>query len=122
MWSPCVLASLEEDFPRLALSNPDRTIYLDTVGSALYSRSQLNAVFRDLSTNIYSNPHSCSWTREKVNSTRRRILTHFEVSEDEYAVIFTAGSTAALKLLAESFDWSDGSIFAYRVAVIFSSI
>ena len=107
---------MERDFPGLALSNPERTIYLDTVGASLYSQSQLDAVFEDLNQNIFSNPHSCSETREKVNAARKQVLGHFGVSDDEYAVVFTSGSTAALKLLGESFDWSEDSTFAYRVA------
>ena len=114
LWPPPVKASLEEDFPRLALSNPDRTIYLDTVGASLYSRSQLSAVFEDLDGSILSNPHSCPETREKVAAARRLVLGHLGVSDDDYVVVFTSGSTAALKLLAESFDWSEGSTFAYR--------
>ena len=114
LWPPPVKASLEEDFPQLALSNPDRTIYLDTVGASLYSRSQLHAVFEDLNGSILSNPHSCPETREKVAAARRLVLGHLGVSDDDYAVVFTSGSTAALKLLAESFDWSEGSTFAYR--------
>ena len=116
LWPPAVKASLEEDFPSLALSNPERTIYLDTVGASLYSRSQLNAAFEDLKGNIFSNPHSCSETRERVNAARRLVLGHLGVSDDEYAVVFTSGSTAALKLLGESFHWSEESTFAYRVA------
>ena len=107
---------MEKDFPSLALSNPERTIYLDTVGASLYSRSQLDAVFEDLNENIFSNPHSCPETREKVSAARRLVLGHLGVSDDEYAVVFTSGSTAALKLLGESFDWSEESTFAYRVA------
>lgn len=48
-----------------------------------------------------------------------RILAHFHVSPDDYSVIFTAGSTAALKLVAEAFPWaprgpeSSGSLFCY---------
>ena len=116
LWPPDVKASLEEDFPKLALSHPERTIYLDTVGASLYSRSQLNAVFEDLNGSIFSNPHSCSETREKVNEARKLVLGHLGVSDDEYAVVFTSGSTASLKLLAESFDWSKESTFAYRFA------
>lgn len=33
------------------------------------------------------------------------MLQHFNASSEEYAVIFTSGCTAALKLVAESFPW-----------------
>uniref|UniRef100_H3AUI3 Molybdenum cofactor sulfurase n=1 Tax=Latimeria chalumnae TaxID=7897 RepID=H3AUI3_LATCH len=35
-----------------------------------------------------------------------RILQHFNISPEEYTVIFTSGSTAAFKLVAESFAWT----------------
>lgn len=34
-----------------------------------------------------------------------RVLQHFNASPEDYAVVFTAGCTAALKLVAESFPW-----------------
>jgi molybdenum cofactor sulfurtransferase len=104
---------LDSDFPNLSLSNPNRTVYLDTTGAALYSKSQLEAVFADLAQNLYSNPHSCPRTRDKIVAARRRTLRHFLASEDDYAVIFTSGTTASLKLVAESFCWSADSTFAY---------
>lgn len=48
-----------------------------------------------------------------------RVLAHFRTSPEDYSVIFTAGSTAALKLVAEAFPWasrgpeSSGSLFCY---------
>ncbi|XP_024084503.1 molybdenum cofactor sulfurase isoform X2 [Cimex lectularius] len=36
-----------------------------------------------------------------------RILNHFNTDLNEYSVIFTSGATAALKLVADSFCWSD---------------
>ena len=48
-----------------------------------------------------------------------RVLAHFHTSPDDYSVVFTAGSTAALKLVAEAFPWSSpgpesrGSLFCY---------
>ena len=37
-----------------------------------------------------------------------RILRHFNTTEEEYSLIFTSGATAALKLVAEHFDWNPG--------------
>lgn len=39
-----------------------------------------------------------------------RVLHHFNTNIDEYNVIFTSGATAALKLVAESFDFGQGKI------------
>lgn len=48
-----------------------------------------------------------------------RVLAHFHTCPEDYSVVFTAGSTAALKLVAEAFPWvcpsqeSSGSRFCY---------
>lgn len=48
-----------------------------------------------------------------------RILQHFNTTTEDYTVIFTSGSTAALKLIAEAFPWAPetsedpGSQFCY---------
>lgn len=48
-----------------------------------------------------------------------RVLTHFHTTPEDYSVIFTAGSTAALRLVAETFPWvsrspeNSGSHFCY---------
>ena len=38
-----------------------------------------------------------------------RILHHFNTTQDDYSVIFTSGCTAALKLVAESFNFESGN-------------
>jgi molybdenum cofactor sulfurtransferase len=43
-----------------------------------------------------------------------RILQHFDTTPEEYTVVFTSGCTAALKLLAESFQFGDEAEFAYH--------
>ncbi|KAL5009872.1 hypothetical protein ScPMuIL_012177 [Solemya velum] len=86
------------------------TTYVDHAGTTLYARSQIEAVQKDLLSNVYGNPHSRSssstLTAEKVDQVRCRILRHFNTTVDDYSVVFTAGCTAALKLLAETFDFS----------------
>ncbi|XP_057556665.1 molybdenum cofactor sulfurase isoform X2 [Hippopotamus amphibius kiboko] len=73
--------------------------------------------------NVYGNPHSqnisSKLTHDTVEQVRYRILAHFHTSPKDYTVIFTAGSTAALKLVAEAFPWvspgpeGSGSRFCY---------
>ncbi|XP_060233574.1 molybdenum cofactor sulfurase isoform X2 [Meriones unguiculatus] len=73
--------------------------------------------------NVYGNPHSqnitSKLTHDTVEQVRYRILTHFHTTPEDYTVIFTAGSTAALRLVAEAFPWvsrapeNDGSHFCY---------
>ncbi|XP_045209996.2 molybdenum cofactor sulfurase-like [Mercenaria mercenaria] len=85
------------------------TVYLDHAGATLVSRTQLEAHHQDVLRNIYGNPHSRSassqLTTDTIDQIRYRILQHFGTTADEYSVIFTAGCTAALKLVAEAFDY-----------------
>ncbi|XP_067866818.1 molybdenum cofactor sulfurase isoform X2 [Heterodontus francisci] len=84
--------------------------YLDHGGATLYAHSQIHHFYQDLAENIYGNPHSANitsrLTHDTIECVRYRILQHFNTSPEEYTIIFTSGSTAALKLVAESFQWS----------------
>ncbi|XP_008576895.1 PREDICTED: molybdenum cofactor sulfurase [Galeopterus variegatus] len=98
-------------------------IYLDHAGATLFPESQLTSFTNDLMENVYGNPHSqnisSKLTHDTVEQVRYRILEHFHTTPEDYAVIFTSGSTAALKLVAEAFPWvsrspeSSGSHFCY---------
>ncbi|XP_037838291.2 molybdenum cofactor sulfurase isoform X1 [Chlorocebus sabaeus] len=118
-YSPGSLRELRaREFGRLA-----GTVYLDHAGATLFSQSQLESFTNDLMENTYGNPHSqnisSKLTYDTVEQVRYRILAHFHTSAEDYTVIFTSGSTAALKLVAEAFPWvsqgpeSSGSQFCY---------
>ncbi|XP_010333725.2 molybdenum cofactor sulfurase isoform X2 [Saimiri boliviensis] len=118
-YGPGSLSELRaREFGRLA-----GTVYLDHAGATLFSQSQLESFTSDLMENIYGNPHSqnisSKLTHDTVEQVRYRILAHFHTTAEDYSVIFTAGSTAALKLVAEAFPWvpqgpeSRGSWFCY---------
>ena len=83
--------------------------YLDHAGATLYSSRQLEDHMKDLSSSLYSNPHSGSpsstQTTALVDSTREIVLRHFNTTSDQYKVVFTAGCTAALSLLSHAFPW-----------------
>lgn len=95
------------------------TVYLDHAGATLYSASQMEAVFKDLNTTVYGNPHSqssCSLASEDiVGKARQQVLNFFNASPREYSCIFTSGATAALKLVGETFPWSSNSSFMYSM-------
>eukprot|EP00743_Colponemidia_sp_Colp-15_P010568 GILK01011657.1.p1 GENE.GILK01011657.1~~GILK01011657.1.p1 ORF type:complete len:796 (-),score=72.62 GILK01011657.1:42-2429(-) len=95
------------------------TIYLDTAGAALPSEQLLKAVFQDLSTSLYANPHSqgpvSSGTFERVQLVREMVLRFFKVSHKTHSVIFTSGATSALKLVGEHFPWSAEATFIHSV-------
>ena len=83
--------------------------YLDHAGTTLYCQSQLEAYHKELTTSLFGNPHSRSdssqLTSNAVEETRNLTLSHFNTDNDTYSVVFTAGATASLKLLAETFAW-----------------
>ncbi|XGW35392.1 hypothetical protein V3C99_018978, partial [Haemonchus contortus] len=106
--------------------------YLDHAGAALPSEQQLKEAF-DLALKVpLANPHShhmtAATTHSMVQDARLRVLEHFDVTMEEYAVVFTANATHALRLVADNFAFNErsssetrfsttthgkGSIFAY---------
>ncbi|KAH9646366.1 Molybdenum cofactor sulfurase [Citrus sinensis] len=95
------------------------TVYLDHAGATLYSELQMEAIFRDFTTNVYGNPHSqsdiSSATCDIVRAAREQVLDYFNASMKDYKCIFTSGATAALKLVGEAFPWSHQSSYMYTM-------
>ncbi|PWA45494.1 molybdenum cofactor sulfurase [Artemisia annua] len=97
----------------------DGSVYLDHGGATLYSELQMDAIFKDLTSNVYANPHSQSSsslaTSDIVEDARLQVLNICNASPKEYKCIFTSGATAALKLVGEAFPWSSQSTFMYTI-------
>ncbi|XP_008456317.2 molybdenum cofactor sulfurase isoform X3 [Cucumis melo] len=93
--------------------------YLDHAGATLYSELQMESIFKDLTANIYGNPHSQSdssfATSDIVRSARQQVLDYLKASPKDYKCIFSSGATAALKLVGEAFPWSHQSSFVYTM-------
>lgn len=91
--------------------------YLDNTGSSVYQKRQIDSVLRNLEENLYGNTHSVNpsstRTERAVEEARQMILDWFNVNIADYAVIFTAGATGALKLVGETFPWTHDSEFLY---------
>jgi selenocysteine lyase/cysteine desulfurase len=87
--------------------------YLDYAGSGLYGESQLRAHHALLREGIFGNPHSDTGpsraSTEVIEAARRRVLRFFDVDESTHDVCFTANTTAAIKLVAESYPFSPES-------------
>ncbi|OWM89521.1 hypothetical protein CDL15_Pgr024269 [Punica granatum] len=94
-------------------------VYLDHAGATLYSELQMEAIFKELTTTVYGNPHSQSdtsmATSDIVREARQQVLEYCNASPGEYRCIFTSGATAALKLVGEAFPWSSQSRFMYTI-------
>jgi molybdenum cofactor sulfurtransferase len=50
---------------------------------------------------------------DTISACRLKVLHHFGADPSEYDVVFTSGSTSALKLVAECFPWSPQSALVY---------
>jgi len=98
------------EFRRLDVQN---LAYLDYAGSALYSDSQLRAHHALLSEGVFGNPHSDSGpsraSTEIIDTARRRVLQFLDVDESTHDVCFTANTSAAIKLVAESYPFGGDS-------------
>ena len=91
--------------------------YCDHAGAPPYAESLVRDRASALTSTLLGNPHSAhdaaGATSAAVDAARDATLEHFNAPLGEYAVVFTAGATAAMRLLAESFPWSPESEFAY---------
>ena len=78
-------------------------VYLDYTGGGLHAASQVEAHAEMLRTSVLGNPHSNNPTSmaatKLVERTRRHVCEFFNVSPEEYACIFTANASAALRLI-----------------------
>ena len=81
--------------------------YLDFAGAALYGASQAAAFAERLTGAVYGNPHSAhapSLASERdIETARSASLAFFDADPEIYDVCFTANTSAAIKLVAESY-------------------
>lgn len=90
-------------------------VYLDYTGGGLYADLLVKRHTEILLSNVLGNPHSESPTSamstELVERCRRRVGEFFHASPAEYAVVFTANASHALKLVGESYPFGPGDQF-----------
>jgi selenocysteine lyase/cysteine desulfurase len=100
------------EFARL---DRDGHAYLDYTGSALYAECQIRAVHEALLGGVFGNPHSESEpsraSTAALDQARSLLLAHLDADPAEYVVCFTANTTAAIKLVAESYPFGSNSSF-----------
>jgi selenocysteine lyase/cysteine desulfurase len=100
----------DDEYSRL---DRNHEVYLDYTGGGLYAESQIKQHQELLQNHVYGNPHSTNPTSlastRLIDSARKAVLKFFKASEDEYVVIFTANASGALKLVGESYPFSEGS-------------
>jgi molybdenum cofactor sulfurtransferase len=88
-------------------------VYLDYTGAGLYAESQPREHLALLSREVFGNPHSTNPSSQSATDyaerARTSVLDFFGASPDEYAVVFTANASAALKLVGEAYPFGPGS-------------
>jgi selenocysteine lyase/cysteine desulfurase len=89
--------------------------YLDYTGSALYPERLLTEHAEELRRAVLGNPHSESPASRAstalVNAARERVLRFFDADPEEYAVCFTANTSAAIHLVASGFAFGPEAPF-----------
>jgi selenocysteine lyase/cysteine desulfurase len=89
--------------------------YLDYAGGSLYAVSQVEEHLSLLRDAVYGNPHSVNPTSAAstalADQARSEVLRFFGADEDEYACIFTANATGALRLVGEAYPFGPGGCF-----------
>jgi len=83
--------------------------YLDYAASGLHAASQAIAYAHLLSEGLFGNPHSehqpSRDSMAAIEAARAALLAAVGLSGDEYAVCFTANTSAAIKLVAEAYPF-----------------
>jgi molybdenum cofactor sulfurtransferase len=111
----------------------EREVYLDYAGSALPTQSQIEEIVSCTTTHTLANPHSIGpaalRTKQFIEQAKKRILDHFHAnpgkfygtttakkgdnncidSHPGYEIVFTSGTTDAMRIVAERFPWSNQS-------------
>ncbi|KAI3485906.1 hypothetical protein L1887_50706 [Cichorium endivia] len=86
--------------------------YLDAAAAPPFPTGLVQAVAEDVSSRLLSNPHSKSpsaiATADLITATRMRVMHELFGIRDthDWHLVFTAGTTASLKLVAECIDWA----------------
>ena len=107
---PIIAALRRREFGRLDQGN---LAYLDYTGAALYAECQLRSHHAFLERGVFGNPHSESdpsrASTTVIEDARTVVLRFLDADPARYTVIFTANTSAAVKLVAESFPFSPES-------------
>ena len=109
--------TIEKIYAEELLDRLKDKIFFDYTANGVYTKHQMNQIFENLMTKFYANGHSHNdvsmRTENAVHEVREMILKMFNTNSNNYTVIFTNGATGGLKLIGESFPWTNNSKFMY---------
>ena len=110
---PFFAALRAREFPQLDSTG---LAYLDYTGSALPAMRQIRAHDELLRDAVLGNPHAehgpSARSTDALEAARALVLAHLDADDAEYDVAFTANTTAAVKLVAESYPFSSTGVYA----------
>lgn len=111
-----VEAFRDEEYPMLKGS-----VYLDHAGTTPYPKSLMDSFVRDMTSNLYGNPHSGSSSSQlstsRIEDVRLRVLQFFNADPADFDVVFVANATAGIKLVVDALRAApDGFNYAYHQA------
>lgn len=90
---------------------------MDHAATTLYAKSLIEAFSRDLTGNLFGNPHSASLSSQlstrRIEDIRLRMLQFFNADPEVFDLVFVANATAGIKLVADALRDFDGSGFWY---------
>lgn len=102
-----VEAMRQQEYARL---DEQQVTYLDHVGGTLPPDSLLEQDYQALKKTILGNPHSGSKASHAAyQKACDEIYAFFGCTSEEYEIIFTANASSAIRLVAESFPFQQGS-------------
>src|SRR4051794_21328338 len=104
-------AAFFEDLRAREFARLDRLgiAYLDFAASGLHAASQAAAYGDLLANGLFGNPHSehqpSRDSTAAIDAARAALLAAIGLSDEDYAVCFTANTSAAIKLVAEAYPF-----------------
>ncbi|KAI6836454.1 PLP-dependent transferase [Hortaea werneckii] len=100
----------KEQYPML-----QETLYLDHAGTTPYSKRLMDRFYTEMMGRLFGNPHSASpssqHSTQMIEDTRLQLLNFCGADPDVFDVVFTANSTAAIKLVMEAFREQDAGFW-----------
>jgi molybdenum cofactor sulfurtransferase len=104
----------EQEYPMLKSS-----LYLDHAGTTLYSKTLLDKFHASMMNSLYGNPHSASPSSQRsttsIEAIRLQALAYFNADLELFDLVFTANTTAAIKLVGEAFrEQREGFWYGYH--------
>ncbi|KAI0890472.1 PLP-dependent transferase [Annulohypoxylon maeteangense] len=82
-------------------------VYLDHAGTTLYAKSLVDKFAADMTSNLFGNPHSASFSSQtstsRIEDVRLRVLQFFNADPSEFDLVFVSNATAGIKLVTEAF-------------------